>query len=143
MSPHGSAGWLALILIDFYQRHDKVIHLNFLLKPSSSHRRLQQDERLIHVPLLTGAHSSILSSANLYIFTNKIVLFQHWRICFQLNGSMTLLLTFYQQPHIYIDVLVQKQANNTTLIHLRSSRKVHKFLHLYPAESCLQTEIIF
>ena len=108
MSPHGSAGWLALILIDFYQRHDKVIHLNFLLKPSSSHRRLQQDERLIYVPLLTGAHSSILSSVDLYIFTNVIVLFWHWRICFQLNGSMTLLLTFYQQPHIYIDVLVQK-----------------------------------
>ena len=54
MSPHGLARWLALILIDFYQRHDKVIHLSFLLKPSSSHRRLQQDERLIHIPLLTG-----------------------------------------------------------------------------------------
>ena len=73
MSPHGLAGWLALhlILIDFYQRHDKVIHLNFLLKPSSSHRRLQQDERLIHVPLLTGAHSSILSSADLYVHFQK------------------------------------------------------------------------
>ena len=51
ISAHGLAGWLALILIDFYQRHDKVIHLSFLLKPSSSHRKLQQDERLIHVPL--------------------------------------------------------------------------------------------
>ena len=75
MSPHGLAGWLALILIDFYQRHDKVIHLSFLLKPSSSHRRLQQDERLIYVPVLTGAHGSILSSADLYIFTNVIVIF--------------------------------------------------------------------
>ena len=65
MSPHGLAGWLALILIDFYQRHDKVIHLNFLLKPSSSHRRLQQDERLIHVPLLTGQQFNFII---MYIF---------------------------------------------------------------------------